>query len=143
MAVGDGLSHIVHLLTGQAGAIERDVGSHGRTLSSLMVGEEVVVKQPGISVVIPCYRTPGTLDRVCCELVDHVGPLTDDLELVLVDDGSPDDTWERITEVVEANDWSAGCDSRATTASTTHLAGLRAASNPVVITTTTTSRIRR
>ena len=100
-----------------------------------MVGEEVVVKQPGISVVIPCYRTPGTLDRVCCELVDHVGPLTDDLELVLVDDGSPDDTWERITEVVEANDWVRGLRlSRNYGQHNALLAGLRAASNPVVIT---------
>lgn len=86
-------------------------------------------------MVIPCYRTPGTLHRVCEQLVEHVAPLATELELVLVDDGSPDDTWSRIVEVVEAHDWVRGLRlSRNYGQHNALLAGLRAASHPVVIT---------
>lgn len=89
----------------------------------------------GISVVIPCYRTPGTLDRVCEELLRHVAPLAKDLELILVDDGSPDDTWDRIVEVVHVYDWVRGVRlSRNYGQHNALLAGLRAASHPVVVT---------
>lgn len=89
----------------------------------------------GISVVIPCYRTPGGLDRVCDELLRHVAPLAKDLELILVDDGSPDDTWDRIVEVVHVYDWVRGVRlSRNYGQHNALLAGLRAASHPVVVT---------
>ena len=100
-----------------------------------MGGQEVAATRSGISVVIPCYRTPGTLDRVCRELAEHVGPLTDELELVLVDDGSPDDTWERIVEAVDNHDWVRGLRlSRNYGQHNALLAGLRAASHPIIIT---------
>ena len=100
-----------------------------------MDGQGVASGRSGISVVIPCYRTPGTLDRVCEQLLEHVAPLADELELVLVDDGSPDDTWERIVEVVEAYDWVRGLRlSRNYGQHNALLAGLRAASHPIVVT---------
>lgn len=88
-----------------------------------------------ITVVIPCYRTPGTLHEVCEQLLEHVAPLADEFELVLVDDGSPDDTWERIVEVVEAHDWVRAVRlSRNYGQHNALLAGLRVASHPIVIT---------
>ncbi len=100
-----------------------------------MDGLGVAERLSGISVVIPCYRTPGTLDRVCEQLLQHVAPLADDLELVLVDDGSPDDTWDRIVEVVDAHDWVRGLRlSRNYGQHNALLAGMRAASHPVILT---------
>lgn len=89
----------------------------------------------GISVVIPCHRTPGTLDRICDELLHHVAPLADKLELVLVDDGSPDDTWKQIVAVVKSREWVRGLRlSRNYGQHNALLAGLRSAIHPVVVT---------
>ncbi len=93
------------------------------------------VNLSGISVVIPCYRTPGTLNRVCDELLRHVAPLADEVELILVDDGSPDETWARIVEVVDAHDWVRALRlSRNYGQHNALLAGLREASHPVIVT---------
>lgn len=100
-----------------------------------MDGRGVGANLSGISVVIPCYRTPGTLDRVCDELLRHVAPLADEIELILVDDGSPDETWARIVEVVDAHDWVRALRlSRNYGQHNALLAGLRAASHPVIVT---------
>jgi len=89
----------------------------------------------GISIVIPCYQTPGTFEQICDELLEHVGPLTYEIELVLVDDGSPDDTWERIVRVTETRNWVRGLRlSRNYGQHNALLAGLRDASHDVVIT---------
>lgn len=54
---------------------------------------------PSLSVVVPAYRSPTTLP----ELVDSVLAATEGLvasvEFVFVDDGSPDDTWQRLVEL--------------------------------------------
>lgn len=90
---------------------------------------------PGISVIVPCYRTPGTLHQLCNELLENVAPLAGKLELILVDDGSPDDTWLRIAEIVNTYDWARGLRlSRNYGQHNALLAGLRAARHPVVVT---------
>jgi undecaprenyl-phosphate 4-deoxy-4-formamido-L-arabinose transferase len=56
-----------------------------------------------VSVVIPAYRSPGTLEALCSGLVEAVGPLGDELEIVLVDDGSGDTTtWPEIERLAAA-----------------------------------------
>lgn len=50
----------------------------------------------GISVVVPAYRSPGTLERLCDEVELHVAPLVDTIEIIFVDDGSGDGTWAEI-----------------------------------------------
>ena len=55
---------------------------------------------PSLSVVVPCYRTPGTLGRLVAEVEASTRGLVSGLEFVLVDDGSPDDTWSAVKEVV-------------------------------------------
>ena len=57
-----------------------------------------------ISFVIPCYRSENTLEAV----VDEIGQVmmrlpAYDHEIILVNDGSPDDTWGTIKTVAEKN----------------------------------------
>ena len=47
------------------------------------------VSQPYLSVLIPAYNEERTLERV----IDAVLKVPEDLEIVLIDDGSSDDTW--------------------------------------------------
>jgi len=42
-----------------------------------------------ISVVSPVYKAENILDELVEEIVIHVGQLTENYELILVDDGSP------------------------------------------------------
>ncbi len=65
-------------------------------------GRPAAARWPGLTVVVPAYRSPGTLERLCDELRTEVGPLVDDLEFVIVDDGSGDATWDTIRAL--AND---------------------------------------
>src|SRR3712207_7998613 len=45
------------------------------------------------SVVIPVYGCEGCLTALCDRLHRAIEPLTDDYEIVFVDDRSPDDSW--------------------------------------------------
>jgi glycosyltransferase involved in cell wall biosynthesis len=46
-----------------------------------------------ISVVVPCYRSRGTLRTLVQELHTHLPAVTGHYEVILVVDGSPDDTY--------------------------------------------------
>ena len=64
-----------------------------RELSSPMDG-----RKPLISIVIPCYNESSVFNRARPELVQLADSLGSrfDVELVFIDDGSRDDTWEKI-----------------------------------------------
>ncbi|MEU8381268.1 glycosyltransferase, partial [Streptosporangium sp. NPDC048865] len=47
-----------------------------------------------VSVVIPCYRSARTLPALLDRLVPVLDGLSVRHEVILVVDGSPDDTWE-------------------------------------------------
>lgn len=47
---------------------------------------------PGLSVVIPCYRSEESLPPLCDRLVRVLDALGGDYEIILVNDGSPDRT---------------------------------------------------
>lgn len=49
---------------------------------------------PGVSVVIPCYRSGTTLPPLVARLVPVLEALAPTHEVILVVDGSPDDTWD-------------------------------------------------
>lgn len=51
---------------------------------------------PEISVVSPVYRAEETVVELVRQLTEALGLLTENFEIVLVEDGSPDRTWERI-----------------------------------------------
>jgi glycosyltransferase involved in cell wall biosynthesis len=63
-----------------------------------------------ISVVVPVYNGSDTLPM----LVDEVGKVlpgvADEFELVLVNDGSPDRSWQIITALAQSHPWVRGID---------------------------------
>ena len=52
-----------------------------------------------VSVVVPCYRSGATLPRLVEELNQVLPGVTTGFEIVLVVDGSPDDTWQVASEL--------------------------------------------
>jgi glycosyltransferase involved in cell wall biosynthesis len=55
-----------------------------------------------ISVVIPVYRAEKIINELCSRLIKNLSLITDNFEIILVDDGSPDKSWNKITK--NAND---------------------------------------
>ncbi|MCK5057431.1 MAG: glycosyltransferase family 2 protein [Candidatus Aminicenantes bacterium] len=49
-----------------------------------------------ISVVIPIYRNESFIDELCSRLKSTLSSITDHFEVILVNDGSPDGSWEKI-----------------------------------------------
>jgi len=52
--------------------------------------------RPSISVVVPVFQAESCLRELAGRLAASLGPLAPDFEVVLVDDGSPDGSWETI-----------------------------------------------
>jgi dolichol-phosphate mannosyltransferase len=51
---------------------------------------------PQISVVVPLRNESGNVSELARQISDALAPINRDFELILVDDGSTDDTWEKI-----------------------------------------------
>jgi dolichol-phosphate mannosyltransferase len=49
-----------------------------------------------LSIVSPVYQAEGLIDELIDRIAAAVSPITDDFEIVLVDDGSSDGSWRRI-----------------------------------------------
>ena len=56
-----------------------------------------------LAVVIPVYRSEGTLRELYRRLVESVGAITEDFEIVLVEDCGGDRSWELIQELAAAD----------------------------------------
>ncbi len=99
------------------------------------VSQRVPSLHPGLSVVIPAYRSPGTLGRVCEELQRHVAPLVAAFEVIFVDDGSGDGTWASIQRLAATRSWVRGLTLlRNYGQHNALLAGLRQARLPLILT---------
>jgi glycosyltransferase involved in cell wall biosynthesis len=59
------------------------------------------IGSPVLSIVVPAYKEAGNLEQLHAELVRNLEPLWCTWELILVDDGSPDATWEHIVSLHE------------------------------------------
>lgn len=57
--------------------------------------------QPELSIVVPSFQESDGLRRLHAALVEVLDGEVDRWELILVDDGSPDETWERIVELTQ------------------------------------------
>jgi len=99
------------------------------------VNDRSLAQATGISVIVPAYRSPGTLETLCRRLRDTVAPLTENFEVILIDDGSGDDTWPTIRRLAADNDWVVGLTLlRNYGQHNALLAGLRAATMPIIVT---------
>jgi glycosyltransferase involved in cell wall biosynthesis len=59
--------------------------------------------RPLISIVSPVYRAEKIIDELVSRLVESLSAITQDFEIVLVEDGSPDGSWQKIEENCKAN----------------------------------------
>lgn len=87
-----------------------------------------------VSVVVPVYASADCLP----ELVHRVGEACagrfDDVELILVNDGSPDDSWDVIAELAEGRPWVTGLNLRMNVGQDNALmAGLHHSTGDVVV----------
>lgn len=60
-------------------------------------------KLPHISIVSPVYRGEKMVAELVCRNVESVTTITDDYEIILVNDASPDNSWEEIVKQCENN----------------------------------------
>jgi len=63
-----------------------------------------------ISIVVPVYNGSDTLPMLVDELEQVLLGVADEFELVLVNDGSPDQSWQVITALTKAHPWVRGID---------------------------------
>jgi glycosyltransferase involved in cell wall biosynthesis len=59
------------------------------------------VRSPLISVVIPLFKEGRNLGHLLSGLTTALGTTSHPFELVLIDDGSPDDTWKAIVDAAQ------------------------------------------
>jgi glycosyltransferase involved in cell wall biosynthesis len=62
----------------------------------------------GISIVVPAFNSAGTLDALAGRVFKTLRVMGIKFELILVNDGSSDQTWEVIQTLVSRNDWVIG-----------------------------------
>ncbi|HEX7044421.1 MAG TPA: glycosyltransferase family 2 protein [Burkholderiales bacterium] len=63
------------------------------------------VSRPCLSVVVPLYREGRQVRQTVAVLAEVLRALDASFELILIDDGSPDDTWAAITEAAGRYDF--------------------------------------
>lgn len=56
-----------------------------------------------LSVVIPCYNEEAGINNSVNIIFDHVAEITKDYEIILVDDGSSDNTYNKLIELSSEN----------------------------------------
>ena len=88
-----------------------------------------------ISVVVPVYNSEGTLEELHRRLRQVLDALDADYELILVNDGSADASWDRIAELAAGDDRVRGINlMRNYGQHNALLAGIRSARREVVVT---------
>jgi len=63
------------------------------------------VRRPGLSVVVPVYRSEAILPELVRRLAEVLPTLAESYELVLVNDSSPDKSWEVICQLATQYPW--------------------------------------
>jgi glycosyltransferase involved in cell wall biosynthesis len=90
---------------------------------------------PSVSVVIPVYNSEATLPELVAGLGTTLSETADDFEVVLVNDGSQDGSWETICRLASEHSFVRGLDlMRNYGQHNALLAGIRSAQYPVVVT---------
>lgn len=90
---------------------------------------------PGISVVVPVYNSAPTISELVSRLEAVISKLHESFEIVLVNDGSKDESWAAIAQVAQTHSSVRGiCLSRNYGQHSALLCGIRAAHFDVVVT---------
>jgi len=66
------------------------------------------VTKPTCSVVVPVYNGADTLEPLVQRLADVLPNVTEAFEVILVNDGSPDNSWDVIERLADQNSWVVG-----------------------------------
>lgn len=91
--------------------------------------------QPTCSVVVPVYNSEATLTPLIERLAAILPTIARQFEVILVNDGSRDKSWEVVTQLTEAYSWVHGINfMRNYGQHNALLAGIRAASHAIIIT---------
>lgn len=61
-----------------------------------------------VSVIVPVYNSQKTIEPLVTRLTDVLDGYTDAFEIILINDGSMDGSWEVIEKLVECNDFVKG-----------------------------------
>ena len=61
------------------------------------------MKLPHISIVTPIYGCSCCLNELCSRLALTLSQITENYEIILVNDSSPDGSWEIIKQLAEAD----------------------------------------
>ena len=89
----------------------------------------------GVSVVVPVYRSEAILPELALRLGNVLRKITANYELLLVNDGSPDNSWEVIGQLQQQYAWIHGINlMRNYGQHNALLCGIRAASYDVIVT---------
>jgi glycosyltransferase involved in cell wall biosynthesis len=90
---------------------------------------------PGVSVIVPVFRGAATIDELVRRVLATMRPLGVAYEVVLVNDGSPDESWVRMVALSDAEPSVRGIDLlRNFGQHNALLAGVRSARYTVVVT---------
>jgi glycosyltransferase involved in cell wall biosynthesis len=92
-------------------------------------------RSEGISVVVPAFRSAASLPRLAARLAEVLDPAAVPYELVLVDDGSEDGTWDAIEALAREREEVRGMRlARNYGQQSALLAGIRSARQPLIVT---------
>ena len=90
---------------------------------------------PGVSIVIPVYNSEATIPELCRRVCDSSRELRDAFELILINDGSSDNSWEVISRLAATSHQLQGVNlMRNFGQHNALLCGIRAARHDVIVT---------
>ena len=89
----------------------------------------------GISIVIPVYNSEASLDELAARLAGTLPGINDFFEVILVNDGSQDSSWQHVEALADRYAWLSGINlMRNYGQHNALLAGIRAANYELVVT---------
>jgi glycosyltransferase involved in cell wall biosynthesis len=78
--------------------------------SGLMQGSETIESRPHLSIVSPVYGCVDVLPELCNQLNEFLSNITNNYEVILVNDASPDGAWETIQSLARGDSRIKGVD---------------------------------
>ena len=61
------------------------------------------LKRPGFSIVLPAYNEEANVALAVMRMIEAAEPMFDEIEILVVDDGSRDATAERVREIARVD----------------------------------------